>query len=165
MISGEADLNAASPIGSQMPRTNQRADVGPPKGSGEAVEPELTSGLRTTLSLLAEHLVRQSRAARLGDRDVLVDIELDGVRCLVVRSAGAPGTARPTARAHTEELSPREQEIARMIAEGYPNKTIAAVLDISSWTVNTYLRRIFAKLAVSSRAAMVAKLAKARLRS
>ena len=32
-------------------------------------------------------------------------------------------------------LSPREEEIARMVAAGYPNKTIAAVLDISSWTV------------------------------
>ena len=38
------------------------------------------------------------------------------------------------------------------------NKTIAAVLDISSWTVCTYLRRLFAKLNVCSRAAMVARL-------
>ncbi len=55
-------------------------------------------------------------------------------------------------------LSPREQEIARMVAEGYPNKTIAAVLDISSWTVGTHLRRIFAKLGVRTRASMVARL-------
>ncbi len=44
-----------------------------------------------------------------------------------------------------------------MVARGYPNKTIAAVLEISSWTVNTYLRRMFAKLNVGTRAAMVAK--------
>jgi len=55
-------------------------------------------------------------------------------------------------------LSPRELEIARMVAKGYPNKTIAAVLDISAWTVCTYLRRMFAKLSVSSRAALVARL-------
>jgi DNA-binding CsgD family transcriptional regulator len=55
-------------------------------------------------------------------------------------------------------LSPREVEIARMVAKGYPNKTIAAVLDISPWTVCTYLRRIFAKFGVGSRAAMVARL-------
>jgi DNA-binding CsgD family transcriptional regulator len=45
-----------------------------------------------------------------------------------------------------------------MVAKGYANKTIAAVLDISLWTVGTYLRRLFAKLGVCSRAAMVARL-------
>jgi DNA-binding CsgD family transcriptional regulator len=45
-----------------------------------------------------------------------------------------------------------------MVARGYPNKTIAAVLDISTWTVGTHLRRIFAKLGVTSRAAMVARI-------
>ncbi|MEZ4618345.1 MAG: helix-turn-helix transcriptional regulator [Caldilineaceae bacterium] len=53
-------------------------------------------------------------------------------------------------------LSPREQEIVRLVAKGYPNKTIAGVLDISPWTVSTHLRRIFAKLGVNSRAEMVA---------
>jgi two-component system, NarL family, nitrate/nitrite response regulator NarL len=57
-------------------------------------------------------------------------------------------------------LSPREQEIARLIAKGLPNKTIAAVLDISPWTVSTHLRRIFTKLGVSSRAEMVAQVLK-----
>jgi DNA-binding CsgD family transcriptional regulator len=51
-------------------------------------------------------------------------------------------------------LSPREQEIARMVAQGYANKTIASVLEISSWTVASHLRRIFVKLQISSRAAM-----------
>jgi Bacterial regulatory proteins, luxR family len=44
-----------------------------------------------------------------------------------------------------------------MVAEGHPNKIIADVLNISPWTVCTYLRRIFAKLGVTSRAAMVAR--------
>ena len=51
-------------------------------------------------------------------------------------------------------LSPREQEIARMVAQGYANKTIASVLEISTWTVASHLRRIYVKLQVSSRAAM-----------
>jgi DNA-binding CsgD family transcriptional regulator len=55
------------------------------------------------------------------------------------------------------ELSPRERDIARMIASGLPNKTIAASLEISEWTVSTHLRRIFAKLGVCCRAAMVSK--------
>lgn len=83
--------------------------------------------------------------------EVVLDMEVEGFRCLLVRLPACP------ARAQTL-LSPREQEIARMVAEGYPNKTIAAVLDISSWTVCTHLRRVFAKLGVGSRAAMVARL-------
>jgi DNA-binding NarL/FixJ family response regulator len=71
------------------------------------------------------------------------------VRLLVLRRA-RPGPI--------SLLSPREQEIARMVACGYPNKTIASVLEISSWTVASHLRRIFIKLQVSSRAAMVTRL-------
>jgi DNA-binding CsgD family transcriptional regulator len=85
------------------------------------------------------------------EQEVILDEKVNGVRCLLVRSN--PKTDRPQIT-----LSPREQEIARMVAEGHPNKTIAAVLDISSWTVCTHLRRIFAKLNVRSRAAMVARL-------
>jgi DNA-binding CsgD family transcriptional regulator len=99
--------------------------------------------------------------ARVADADrdrgaevhVLLDIEVDGVRCILAREP-----AETDERANqTVALSPREREIARMVAEGYPNKTIAAVLDISSWTVSTHLRRIFAKVGVRTRAAMVAR--------
>lgn len=61
-------------------------------------------------------------------------------------------------------LSPREQEIARLVAVGYPNKTIAGILDISPWTVATHVRRIFNKLNVHGRPAMIAELALAGFR-
>jgi DNA-binding CsgD family transcriptional regulator len=86
--------------------------------------------------------------------DVLLDCEVDGVRCVLARAHKS--------RADDVSLSPRESEIARMIAKGYPNKTIASVLEISVWTVSTHLRRIFAKLGVTSRAAMVTMLLKSR---
>ncbi|WP_199512601.1 helix-turn-helix transcriptional regulator [Nucisporomicrobium flavum] len=81
----------------------------------------------------------------------LLDLEVDGVRCRCVRVAPPPGAPRAA-------LSPREQEIARMVAKGRTNQAIADVLGISTWTVSTHLRRIFAKLNVNSRAAMVAGL-------
>jgi len=112
------------------------------------------------MSRLAESLVREAANTKDDGRGVLVDLEIDGVRCVVVRSGGEPA-AEPRPRPRNEQLSPRELEIARLIAQGHPNKTIAAVLEISSWTVNTYLRRMFAKLGVTSRAAMVAKLLRA----
>jgi DNA-binding CsgD family transcriptional regulator len=94
--------------------------------------------------------------ARFGGEsaDVLLDLEVDGVRCMLLRTA-------PLAPRDTLVLSPREQEISRMVMKGYPNKTIAKVLDISVWTVGTHLRRIFAKLGVGTRAAMVAELLEA----
>jgi DNA-binding CsgD family transcriptional regulator len=63
----------------------------------------------------------------------------------------------PKANHNSFQLSPREQEIVRMVAKGHPNKVIADVLNISPWTVCTHLRRIFAKMGVASRAAMVAR--------
>jgi DNA-binding CsgD family transcriptional regulator len=82
--------------------------------------------------------------------EVILDLDLDGARYLVVRL--------PLAQRARVQLSPREQEIVRMVAQGHSNKIIADVLAISSWTVCTHLRRIFAKLGVGSRAAMVARL-------
>jgi DNA-binding CsgD family transcriptional regulator len=55
-------------------------------------------------------------------------------------------------------LSPRERAIAQLIAQGLPNKCIAKNLNISHWTVATYVKRIFIKLGISSRPAMIAML-------
>ncbi len=55
-------------------------------------------------------------------------------------------------------LSPRERAIAQLVAQGLPNKCIAKTLNISHWTVATYVKRIFLKLGVSSRTAMIAML-------
>ena len=94
-----------------------------------------------------------SSAVGHGRERVILDLEVDNLRCVLIQRQ-APSLLMPPA----VTLSPREQEIARMVAKGYPNKTIAAVLDISAWTVSSHLRRIFAKLGVVSRAAMVARL-------
>jgi DNA-binding CsgD family transcriptional regulator len=94
---------------------------------------------------------RQTSTSSLNPpEEILVDTEVDGDRYLLVRMRRPPG--------NRIQLSPREQEIVRMVAKGHPNKVIADVLNISSWTVCTHLRRIFAKLGVGSRAAMVAQL-------
>jgi DNA-binding NarL/FixJ family response regulator len=58
-----------------------------------------------------------------------------------------------------ESLSPREGEVLGLLARGYLYKEIAEVLAISVPTVNTYIRRIYEKLHVHSRAQAVAKYA------
>lgn len=52
-------------------------------------------------------------------------------------------------------LTERELQIAALVAQGAATKNIAHQLRISEWTVGTHLRRIFAKLNVDNRAAMV----------
>jgi DNA-binding NarL/FixJ family response regulator len=57
------------------------------------------------------------------------------------------------------DLSPREHEVLQLLARGYLYKEIADALNISLPTVNTYIRRIYEKLHVRSRAQAVAKYA------
>jgi len=83
-------------------------------------------------------------------QEVMLEVRLDGMDYSLVRSESHP----PPAHVH---LSPREQEIVRLVAKGLPNKAIADVLDVSLWTVATHLRRVFGKLGVGSRAEMVAR--------
>lgn len=54
-------------------------------------------------------------------------------------------------------LSPREREVLELLARGFLYKEISASLGISVPTVNTYIRRIYEKLQVRSRAQAVAK--------
>ena len=59
----------------------------------------------------------------------------------------------------TVELSGREHEVLELLARGFLYKEIAEMLKISVQTVNTYIRRIYEKLHVRSRAQAVAKYA------
>ncbi len=56
-----------------------------------------------------------------------------------------------------EDLSPREREVLGLLERGYLYKEIADALEISVVTVNGYIRRIYEKLHVRSRAQAVAK--------
>jgi DNA-binding CsgD family transcriptional regulator len=110
----------------------------------------IDDAIRTLVDLIDKASPEVGEHASSKSEEVLIDREVDGNRYLLVRMQPSNGKR--------VQLSPREQEIVRMVAKGHPNKVIADVLNISSWTVCTHLRRIFAKLGVGSRAAMVAQL-------
>jgi DNA-binding CsgD family transcriptional regulator len=125
---------------------------GTPFRKSEGQSHDLIRSLVSQLSLAPE---KQTQTAG-NDRDseeILLDVDVDGARYLLIRMPLQPARA---------QLSPREHEIVRMVAQGHSSKMIADVLGISSWTVCTHLRRIFAKLGVGSRAAMVARLIESR---
>lgn len=52
-------------------------------------------------------------------------------------------------------LSQREREVLRLVANGVPNRGIAAALFISEATVKTHLLHIYVKLGVQDRAGAV----------
>ena len=85
-----------------------------------------------------------------GAERVVLDVQLESDRYVLIRA--------PQAEQKAPSLSPREKEIVRMVAQGYQNKVIAAEFNISLWTVCTHMRRVFAKIGVTSRASMVAEL-------
>ena len=53
------------------------------------------------------------------------------------------------------ELTERELDVLKLIANGLTNSQIAEKLVISEYTVKTYLKQVFCKLNVHSRSAMV----------
>ena len=120
-----------------------------------ALQRRTSHQIQKLLSQLIESLSQsdptiQASSVAGGDREVLLEIELDQAQYTLLRTR----TDQPTT---CLRLSPREKEVVCLIAQGFPNKAIAHRLDISPWTVDTYVKRIFAKFNISSRAEMVAR--------
>ncbi len=83
-------------------------------------------------------------------KEIVFEMEMDGFHYTLTRTWAETPIAK-------YRLSPREQQIVRLVAEGLPNKTIAGKLHISPCTVATHIRRVFDKLNAKSRAEMVAR--------
>ena len=95
-----------------------------------------------------------------GELDIAADVvgEFDSVAA--ARESGIAADAlllpsiMPDARDDTlvaESLTPREIEVLELVAEGLPNKAIAARLAISDQTVKFHIASIIAKLGASNR--------------
>ncbi len=64
---------------------------------------------------------------------------------------------RRAMEAQLERLTPREKDVLRLMAEGYPSRAIAAELGISYTTVRTHIRSLGSKLAVHSKLEAIVK--------
>ena len=75
----------------------------------------------------------------------------------VERRRLAARSSRTPDRGHLAPLTRRETEIAELVTEGLTNRQIAQRLYITEKTVEMHLSNMFAKLRVSSRAAVASK--------
>lgn len=107
---------------------------------------------------------------RVANGDAVLSSQV--LRSVIRRAVGEPGTSswatdhlqsRPQPQQTTnspgapqhpdlgEPLTPREQDVLRLVADGYSNHDIAKELVVSESTVKTHVSHVLAKLQVSSR--------------
>jgi len=79
---------------------------------------------------------------------------LDAVSAAVRRGSAerAEAAQRESARTALARLSPRESEVARLVALGHPNKVVARELDISEKTVHIHRQHVMEKAGIGSAA-------------
>ncbi|NSC24458.1 response regulator transcription factor [Streptomyces albus subsp. chlorinus] len=176
---GVRDVIEASSIAEARPRVgNPRdicvADVHLPDGSGLSLLSETrAAGWPNGLALSAADDIGAVRNALAGGVKGYV---VTGTRTnlggpLPTRHGAAPIGAAAAARMHRRpgggpggpghpggyrELSGREVEVLRLVAEGQSNKAIGVSMGLSALTVKSHLARIARKLGTGDRAGMVA---------
>ena len=96
-----------------------------------------------------EDLVPALQDALLGNN--VVAKELIGSLTRLVQGQSGRGTTKTTSAGLLAELTPREQEILRHVAEGESNKAIGRALDITDGTVKLHVKSILRKLGLRSR--------------
>ena len=72
------------------------------------------------------------------------------------RELKAGGLHRPRGSRDDVELTPQEEAVTTLVAQGLSNREVAAELYVSPKTVQYHLTRIYAKLGVRSRAELAA---------
>jgi DNA-binding NarL/FixJ family response regulator len=153
-------------------------DVHLPAGGGPAVVSEVlrttpgTRFLALSVSDAAEDVISVIRAGargyvtktisgpdlidairRVADGDVVFSPRLAGFVLDAFRDGTAAGTAGSASAVDPEldQLTPREQEVLRLLARGYSYREIGSELFISIKTVETHASNVLRKLQLSSR--------------
>lgn len=107
-------------------------------------------------TIRAQELTEMIRAASRGEAAltpaiatrVIAEFRRAAGMNMPAQASASPGGMQEAA---SEELTSREQEVLRLIAEGQSDKQIAVTLSISLYTVKSHVRNILAKLHVNSR--------------
>jgi len=114
--------------------------------------------------LFGEWLRRAGRGAEAREQlrtadEMLSAIGMDAFAERARRELVAAGAKPPNRTPKTrDELTPQEEQIARLAREGLTNAEIGAQLFLSPRTVEWHLHKVFAKLAIDSRSGLYAAL-------
>jgi DNA-binding NarL/FixJ family response regulator len=116
---------------------------------------------RTLLALGAtQRRARKLKQAREKLQDALAIFEQLGAKLWAERARAE--LARIGGRAGSSDgLTPSEQRIAQLVAEGKTNKEVAAILVVADRTIESALTQIYRKLDVRSRTELARKLTSA----
>jgi DNA-binding NarL/FixJ family response regulator len=116
-----------------------------------AAAPQALSRARTLLALgAALRRLKRKRPARQALEEALAAFERAGAAVWAERARSELGRISGRAPA-SGALTPAEERVAALVAEGRTNREVAAALFISDRTVEGHLSRIYGKLGVRSR--------------
>jgi ATP/maltotriose-dependent transcriptional regulator MalT len=103
---------------------------------------------------MARLLLARRRTGDIARAEVLLEEAIRTARRLGMKSLESEASSLLAARrgGRSTPLSPREEEVAALVAKGLSNRQVASSLHLSERTVETHVRSIFNKLGVESRA-------------
>ena len=103
------------------------------------------------------YLLKQTEPAKL--RGALLELLRGGVPMTssIARHVADYFRKRAKTRGEIVRLSPRETELLTLLARGYSNKEIAGKLSLTLETIQSYLKSVYRKMHVHSRAEAAAK--------
>ncbi len=113
--------------------------------------------LARALARLGRREAAEAEVAAAGEAFAALGAAADAERAeTLLGEIGDGGAARPDGGAPLGELTPREQEVLRLVAQGMSDAEIAERLVVSPHTVHRHVANVRTKLRLPSRAAAVA---------
>lgn len=127
--------------------------------AGEGLVTPLTHGKQSLGKL---HLFAADGSGRLGEDKTRLArwgarLLAKGLHHARRRDAGGRGSLDVKALLEGTPLTPRERDVVGRLVSGASTREIAEATDLTVSTVNTYMKRIFAKLGVHSRVELLAR--------
>ncbi|MGF1674275.1 MAG: response regulator [Rivularia sp. (in: cyanobacteria)] len=104
-------------------------------------------------NLLARHLAKTTGSTEEGETPDLAELasQIAQIKALLTQKTGIIQSSAP----FNIDLTPREQSVLNLVAEGLMNKEIARRLETSVRNVEKYVSRLFSKTGTNSRTELV----------